>query len=82
MSNSQLQAHENNWQTRIGKAFLCDRAVLRGRDLHHELGDWNWFAVYLYGITGREFSENLSNVKLFMVMVGHWQKLTSVFLIP
>lgn len=58
MSNSQLQAHENNWQTRIGKAFLCDRAVLRGRDLHHELGDWNWFAVYLYGITGREFSDN------------------------
>lgn len=58
MSNSQLQAHENNWKTRIGKAFLCDRAVLRGRDLHHELGDWNWFAVYLYGITGREFSDN------------------------
>ncbi len=58
MSNSTLLANENKWQTSIGKAFLCDRAVLRGKDLHHQLGDWDWFAVYLYGITGREFSES------------------------
>lgn len=45
------------WQTDIGKAFLGERTVLRGKDLHHELGDWEWFKVYLYGITGRELPD-------------------------
>lgn len=46
------------WSTGIGKAFLGERTVLRGKDLHHELGDWDWFKVYLYGITGRELADN------------------------
>ena len=62
MKNSPFESYENQWVTGIGKAFLCERTVLRGKDLHNELGDWDWFAVYLYGITGREFSD--SQVKM------------------
>lgn len=58
MSDIPLAKYESSWVTNIGKAFLCERTVLRGKDLHHDLGDWNWFAVYLYGITGREFSQS------------------------
>jgi len=58
MKTTPLESQESQWVTSIGKAFLCERTVLRGKDLHHELGDWDWFSVYLYGITGREFSDN------------------------
>lgn len=57
MKQTPLLLSESIWNTKIGKAFLCERTVLRGKDLHHDLGDWDWFAVYLYGITGREFTE-------------------------
>lgn len=62
MTQSMLQAYEYQWKTNIGKAFLCERVVLRGQDLHHQLGDKDWFYVYLYGITGRELSD--SQVKM------------------
>ncbi len=58
MSLNTLLDHENRLRTRMGKAFLGDRVVFRGRDLHHDLGDWDWFRLYVYSITGREFSEN------------------------
>ncbi|RZU38357.1 hypothetical protein EV700_2288 [Fluviicoccus keumensis] len=58
MSHQPLLDHEHVWNTRIGKAFLCERTVMRGKDLHHELGDWDWFKLYLYGITGRELADN------------------------
>lgn len=59
MSHDTLKHYaQQPWSTRIGKAFLSERTVLRGKDLHHELGDWDWFKVYLYGITGRELPDN------------------------
>ena len=58
MTLQTLLDHENTWPTRMGKAFLCERVVMRGKDLHHELGSWDWFKMYCFSITGREFTDN------------------------
>ena len=57
MNLEQLEALEVRWETDMGKAFLCERAVMRGKDIHHELTSLDWFRVNLFSITGREFSE-------------------------
>jgi citrate synthase len=57
MSHKHLLAAENRLVTALGKAFLCERVVMRGRDLHHDLGEKDWFSLYLFSITGREFTE-------------------------
>ena len=49
---------EDNWRTAMGKWFPGERVVFRGQDLHHDLQDMSWMALFLYGITGRRFSEN------------------------
>ena len=58
MSHEQLSQSENNLNTSMGKAFLCERVVMRGKDLHHDLAATGWFNLYMYAITGREFNEN------------------------
>jgi hypothetical protein len=58
MSNKALLDAEGHLVTAMGKAFLSERVVMRGKDLHHDLGDMSWFALHLYGITGRYFAEN------------------------
>ena len=58
MTLQTLLDHENTWPTRMGKAFLCERVVMRGKDLHHELGSWDWFKMYCFSITGRAFTDN------------------------
>ena len=58
MTLQTLLDHENTWPTRMGKAFLCEWVVMRGKDLHHELGSWDWFKMYCFSITGREFTDN------------------------
>jgi citrate synthase len=56
MSLQDLLAAENNLTTHMGKAFLSERVVLRGLDLHHDLvNQHSWFAVHLYAVTGRFF---------------------------
>ncbi|MBK7299060.1 MAG: hypothetical protein IPI79_00750 [Moraxellaceae bacterium] len=56
MSLQDLLAAENNLTTHMGKAFLSERVVLRGLDLHHDLANQHsWFVVHLYAITGRFF---------------------------
>lgn len=57
MTVQTLLDHENQWRTSMGKAFLCERVVMRGKDLHNQLGSWDWFKMYCYSITGREFSD-------------------------
>lgn len=52
-----LLEHEDRWVTRMGKWFSGERVVYRGRDLHVDLADMDWMALYLYGITGRRFDE-------------------------
>jgi len=45
------------YTTEMGAAFLGERAVYRGKDLHHELGEKSWFELLLYGIKAKEFTE-------------------------
>jgi hypothetical protein len=59
MSGQQhLLDFEDNWRTAMGKWFPGERVVFRGQDLHHDLQDLSWMELFLYGITGRRFSEN------------------------
>ncbi|MEQ6341957.1 MAG: hypothetical protein M3A44_09985 [Gammaproteobacteria bacterium] len=48
---------EDRWVTRMGKWFSGERVVYRGQDLHVDLADMDWMALYLFGITGRRFDE-------------------------
>lgn len=52
-----LLEHEDRWVTRMGKWFPGERVVYRSQDLHVDLADMDWMALYLYGITGRRFDE-------------------------
>lgn len=48
---------EGRWLTDMGGFVLQERAFLRGKDLHAELGELSWLEIYLFGITGRYFDE-------------------------
>ena len=52
MSHQRLLEAENRLDTAMGKAFLAERVVLRGQDLHHDLADLDWFGLHLFAITG------------------------------
>jgi hypothetical protein len=52
-----LEENVGRIQSRMGACFLGSHAVFRGKDLHAELGDAKWIDVYLFGITGRRFSD-------------------------
>lgn len=56
MSNQLLLKSEDKLETKKGKAFLKERVVMRGEDLHHDLAEMDWFATHLFSITGRRFS--------------------------
>ncbi len=56
MSINSFIKYEDKIITRMGKAFLTERVVFRGKDLHLDFKDASWFELFLYGITGREFS--------------------------
>ncbi len=72
MSNSALLQNEELHTTRMGKAFLCERVVYRGKDLHCELGDKDWLSLYLYGITGRLFEgRELTMLNYFWVCTSY-----------
>ncbi|OHC71507.1 MAG: citryl-CoA lyase [Rhodocyclales bacterium RIFCSPLOWO2_02_FULL_63_24] len=43
-------------RTRMGAFWPGQRAVFRGRDLHQELRNSDWLALYMFGITGRQFT--------------------------
>jgi hypothetical protein len=57
MGQEALKANVGVVRSRMGAAFVGSHAVLRGRDIHAELGDLSWFAMYLFGITGRRFTD-------------------------
>ncbi len=57
MKTNPLLEHEDRLRSKMGKAFLCERVVFRGKDLHHDLCQNDWFSLYLYSITGREFTD-------------------------
>ena len=63
MSIEDLIKSENCWKTSMGLSFPGERVVLRGKDLFDELGEKSWMEVLLYGITGKEFTQE--QIKLF-----------------
>ena len=67
-----LLDHEDRWSTRMGGWFPGKRVVFRGKDLFHELNEFSWLGLLLYGITGRVFDEK--QVRLFE---GIWVLCTS-----
>ena len=52
-----LLESEDNWVTDIGMFIPGKQVVFRGKDLFSELKNIRWMGLYLYGITGRFFSE-------------------------
>src|SRR3569833_2087387 len=59
-------------RNKMGAFFQGKRVVFRGKDLFTELRHLSWMQLYLYGITGRIFTE--SQGKLFE---GMWVLFTS-----
>lgn len=53
---SPLEQHAGRLRTRMGGAFVGQRAVFRGHDLHAELADMDWLALYVFGITGQRYT--------------------------
>ena len=51
-----LEEHVGLLTTRVGACFPGERAVFRGYDLHASLKDMGWLELYLFGITGRQFT--------------------------
>lgn len=49
---------EDNWISMMGLAFAGERVVFRGKDLFGDLREMRWMELFLYGITGRRFTEN------------------------
>ena len=62
MNHEQLLETESHWLTRIGKAFLTERVVMHGKDLHHELDHLEWLHLYLYCILGKDPGENVAKM--------------------
>ena len=54
MNHERLYKTESRLLTRIGKAFLTERVVMHGKDLHHELDHLEWLHLYIYAILGRD----------------------------
>lgn len=44
-------------KSRVGGFVPGSHAIFRGCDLHSELKDMDWVALYVFGITGRRFTE-------------------------
>jgi hypothetical protein len=51
-----LAANTGILRTKVGAFWPGQRAVFRGHDLHRELRNADWLALYLFGITGRHFT--------------------------
>lgn len=51
-----LTKNENRWATSMGGWFPGERVVFRGFDLHHDLRDMSWMALYVFGLTGKKFN--------------------------
>lgn len=56
-TKNSLSDYAGPLHSRVGGAFPGQRAIFRGHDLHRDLKDIRWLGLYLFGITGRQFSE-------------------------
>ncbi len=66
MNPKYLKSFSNHLKTSMGACFPGDKAIFRGHDLHKELMDIEWFDLYVYGITGRRFSEKKLTLLQFL----------------
>jgi hypothetical protein len=51
-----LKDSQGAWKSTMGKAFVGTRVVFRGHDLHFDLKNLDWMALYVFGITGRRLT--------------------------
>lgn len=58
MSLEDLYISEDKIVTKMGRSFLSERVVFRGKDLHFDLKDWSWIKLFVYGISGIEFTDD------------------------
>ncbi len=57
-----LEQHVGKLVTRMGAFFPGERVVFRGQDLFTSLGELDWLELYLFGITGRRFTQQQMKV--------------------
>lgn len=58
MSGVEFLAHNaGRLTTRVGACYPGSHANFRGHDLHRDLKDLDWVELYIFGITGRRFSQ-------------------------
>lgn len=51
-----LTSHADILRTKVGACWPGTRAVFRGHDLHQDFHDADWLGLYLFSITGRQFT--------------------------
>lgn len=54
--SDKLKEFEDNWVTEMGAWFGGDRVIFRGKNLFTEFHTKTWMDIWLYAITGKEFS--------------------------
>jgi len=54
---SLLQENVGILKSRMGAAYPGSHAIFRGHDLHKDLKDMDWLALYVFGITGRRYTK-------------------------
>lgn len=62
MSHERLLETEKHWLTTKGKAFLSERVVMHGKDLHRDLGDSEWLHLYVFALLGRDPGRNVAKL--------------------
>ena len=51
-----LRVYVGVLKSRMGTFVPGSHVIFRGKDLHADLKDMDWMALYVFGITGRRFS--------------------------
>lgn len=54
---AELENSEHRLISNMGKWYAGDKVIFRGADLHRELADMDWMALFVYSITGKRFSQ-------------------------
>jgi len=57
-----LEEHVGKLVTSMGTFFPGERVVFRGHDLFASLNDMDWLQLYLFGITGRRYTQQQMRV--------------------
>jgi hypothetical protein len=67
-----LRQHTGVLRTGVGAAFPGSHAVFRGHNLHRDLQQMEWVALYAYGVTGRQLPpEHIEMVQALWVSTSY-----------